>query len=254
MNELNDTHEKDPSQRIREILKELTESKGLKKNKIANYLELDEKQFWAFYKFINGDPLPKYLEPITGKILVKLKLLLENPDLLKKKETVAENDIIGYDIAPRSPFVWIPFDKQLPTIEYNGINPPLSVIQMGEKKGVVAFRHNSKHVADGEIFIDHIGMATEIEPGTKLTIRRIDKRDWKTDRYYVIIDASGQISIWELLPGDDEKTVRFVSTRTPDGPHMLLPLERIEVIFSIIDGNCIPKPKRNSLNVSSSQQ
>jgi hypothetical protein len=91
-------------------------------------------------------------------------------------------------------------------------------------------------------------MATDIEPGTRVAIKRIDKMDWQTDRYYVIIDASGQISIRELLPGDDEKTVRYVSTGSPEGPHKILRLERIVAIFSIVDGNCIPKPKRNSIS------
>lgn len=239
--------------KIREIIKKLIHDKRLKRNQLANYLNLERKQYSSFYKFIAGDPFPKFMEAITGKILESLEKLFENSDLLQNlKEPRAQEENSGYGIPPISVLVWIPFDQKLPVVDYNGINPPLSIIQIIKKKGIIAFRNTSKYEADGEIYIDHIGMATEIEPGTKLAIKRIDKRDWKTDRYYVIIDASDQINIWELLPGDDKKTVRYISTKAPEGPHMELPFDRIVAIFTIVDGTCIPKPKRNNVIVSTS--
>lgn len=237
-------NESESIKRIREILDELINGKRLIKYKIADYLGLEKKQHWAFYKFIHGTPFPRYLEPVTGTLLERLSNLLENPALIQTKKT-DENK--GHEMTATSFLVWVPLDLQMPVVDYNGTKPPLSLIEIADKMGIVTFRSTSKYDADGELYIDHIGMATDIEPGTRIAIRRIDKMDWQTDRYYVIIDASGQISIRELLPGDDEKTVRYVSTGLPEGPHKIMRLERIVAIFSFVDGHCIPKPKRNNL-------
>jgi hypothetical protein len=255
MNELTDSFEERSKGKITKILKELIEVKKVKKNKIASYLGLEKQQYSSFYKYISGGPFPKYFQKPTAKILDKLVKLLDNPYLLQRlKEPWMEEEYRGYGTPPRSSLVWIPFDLKLPIADYNGINPPLSIIQMENLKGIIANRNASKYDADGEIYIDHIGMMTYIEPGTRIAIKRINKMDWRPDRYYVIVDASGQISIWELLPGDNEKTVRYVSTSAPEGPHMILPLERIVAIFSIVDGNCIPRPKRNAIITSTNQQ
>jgi hypothetical protein len=252
MNELNNST-KSAIKKIREITDELIHSKNVKISELAYYLQLDERRHSSFYKFLRGGHFPKFLYPIIGKILEKLNKLVENPDLLMPKQ-IWEEENSGYDAKQISRWVWIPFDLKLPIADYDGNKPPLSVITMGTKKGIIAFRNTSKYDADGELYIDHIGMATGIEPGTKIAIKRIDKTDWRPDRYYLIIDASGQISIWELRPGEDKKTVRYVSTSSPEGPHMELPLERIVAIFSLVDGTCIPKPKRNSVTASTPQQ
>jgi hypothetical protein len=241
-------NESESIKRIRVILEELINEKRLQKNKIAGYLGLEKRQYWAFYKFLNGDSFPRYLEPFTGTLLEKLRNLLESPELIQTKQPDAQEDSKGYEMTATSFLVWIPLDLNMPVVDYNGTKPPLSLTQMADKMGIVTFRSTSKYDADGELYIDHIGMATDIEPGTRIAIRRIDKIDWQPDRYYVIIDASGQISVRELLPGDDEKTVRYVSTGFPEGPHRILQLERIEAIFSFVDGHCIPKPKRNNLS------
>jgi len=250
MNELNTT--KSAIKKIREKTNELIHNKNVRISELAYYLQLEERQHSSFYKFLRGGPFPKFLHSITGKMLEKLNNLVENPNLLMSKQ-LWEEESSGYSIAPISRWVWIPFDLKLPVADYNGIKPPLSVIPMGTKKGIVAFRNTSKYDADGELYIDHIGMATGIEPGTKIAIKRIDKTDWRPDRYYLIIDASGQISIWELRPGDNKTTVRYVSTSSPEGPHMELPLERIVALFSLVDGTCIPRPRRISTNISTIQ-
>jgi len=254
MKEINGSPEAGSIDRIRETLKELTETKKLVKYKIADYLGLEESQRSSFYKFIKGDPYPKNWKGAAGKMLEKLKKLEENPDLLEEKEAGAENDTTGYGIAPASPFVWIPFEMKGLVVDYNGTKPHLSIIQMGKKKGIIADRNNSPYDADGEIYVNHIGTATNIEPGTRIAIKRINKEDWQTDCYYLIIDVSDQKSIRELLPGDDKKTVRYISTSAPDGPHKTLELKRIAAMFSIVDGNCIPIPKRNQTFTSYAQQ
>jgi hypothetical protein len=255
MNELNAPSEERLKKRIRKIVQELIEVKQLKMNKIADYLGLEKKQYSSFYKYLKGDNFPKYLEKATGKILEKLEIISENPDLIHApKEFLIREENKDYEKSPASILVWIPFDHRLPVVDYNGTKPTISLIKFGEKKGIVAYRNTSKYEADGEIFVGQTGMAADIEPSTRIAIKRINKTDWKTDRYYVIIDASEEISICELLPGDDEKTVRFVSTKTPEGPHKAFPFERIVAMFSIVDGNCIPRPKRNSITTTTIQQ
>jgi hypothetical protein len=255
MNEFNDSPEEGLERRIREILKELIEVKQLRKNRIADYLGLEEKQYSSFYKFIKGDAFPKYLEKEAGKILERLEWIANDPDFIRaSREFLMKEKNIGYGIPPASALVWIPFDLKLPVADYNGTNPATSLIKIGEQKGIITYQNTSKYEADGEIYIDTIGMTTDIEPGTRIAIKRINKEDWQTDRYYVIIDASGQISIRELLPGDDKKTIKYISTSAPEGPHMELSLDRIVVIFNIVDGTCIPRPKRNSITISSTQQ
>lgn len=255
MNELNDTLEEGLKRKIRKLLNDLIKIKQLKKNKIADYLGLETRQYSSFYKYIQGGPFPKYLEKTTGIILEKLEKIAKDPYLIyASKEFLMNEDKMSYGIPPPSVLVWIPFELKLPVVDYNGINPVISLLKVEEKKGIVAYRNTSKYEADGEIFIDQLGMATGIEPGTRIAIKRINKQDWQTDRYYLIIDASGQISVRELLPGDDEKTIRYISLSTPDGPHKILPLERIVAMFSIVDGNCIPRPKRNSIITSTTQQ
>lgn len=179
---------------------------------MASYLGLEKKQYWSFYKFIQGHPFPRYLQPVKEQIIKSILKLLADPVLLQKvKEESIQKKKVGNEKLPISPWVLIPFDMKFPVVEYNGPRPVPSIIQSGTKKGMVTFRNTSGYLADGEIYIDHIGMTTEIEPGTILVIKRIDKQDWKTDRYYVIIDASDQMGIWELLADDDDKKVRLVS-------------------------------------------
>jgi hypothetical protein len=254
MSKLNSQPDERFIEKIRGTLNELIKVKKLKQSKIAYYLGLEKQQHSAFYKYIKGGPLPKYLEPAMGKILEQLNKLMADPGLLKTNPTGTQDDVKGYDMS--KPFlVWIPFDQKLPiTDDYNITMPPLSIIQMGKQKGIVAYRNTSKYNAEGEIFVGQTGMATDIEPATRIAIKRINKTDWKADRYYVIVDASEEISICELLPGDDEKTIRFVSTKSPEGPHKVFPFERILAIFKIVDGNYIPTPKRNSAIASIAQQ
>jgi hypothetical protein len=164
-----------------------------------------------------------------------------------------EKEKFNYEMPPISRWVWIPFDLKYPVSDYNGSKPPLSIIEMGKKKGIVAFRNNSTHEADGEICIDSIGMTTDIERGTWISIKRIHKTCWVTDRYYIMVDVSGQIFIRELLPGDNNKTIRYVSSSFPDGPHIEIQLDRIVVMFSLVQGFCIPRPNRNIVISTTSQ-
>ena len=237
---------------VRPLIHRLKKEKGMKIKEIAVALDMNKSKD-AVNKWSQGGSFPKNKD--VAIVVIKLKKLLITPDhlrTLKGPKTEEDND--SYGMPPESFWVWIPFDLELPVVDYNGIKRPISIVQLEEKKGIVTFRSTSEYDAEGEIYIDHIGMATDIEPGTKIAIRRINKMDWQPDRYYLIIDASRQPGIWELLAGDDEKTVRCVSTNPLEGIHRVLLLERIEAIFAIVDGTCIPKPKRNSVNAAVSQQ
>jgi len=240
---------------VSQLLNDITSYSDISILDIVLYLGYKEEQHSSFNKCAQGIRFPKFLNSKISAVLEKLEQGAKNPDLIREFiESMTKEENKSYKKPPKSYLVWIPFDLNLPVADYNGINPPLSFIQMGEQKGIVTFRNTSKYNADGEIYIDHIGMATDIEPGTRIALRRINKMDWQPDRYYLIVDASGQPSIWELLAGDDEKTVRCVSTNPLESRHKVLQLDRIEAIFSIVDGNCIPKPKRNSVSAAASQQ
>ena len=235
--------------KIREITNELVLDRKLKRNYIADYLGIEKKQHWSFYKFVKGGNRPKFIGEHSDQMAVKLIQLLEKPDLVpvigsKDKKITEEQDLPGVYK------VFIPFDIDLPVTPYDNPDAPISSIQgnkvpEGFAMGIVTYNNTSRHEADGEIYVAEIRMRTDIDPGTRLSIKRIDKRLWKTDRYYIIIDVSHQISIHELVPGDDENIVGLVSSNNPGGPHRMVPLDRILAIFSIVEGNCIPKPKRN---------
>jgi transcriptional regulator with XRE-family HTH domain len=226
------------------LLLRLKKERGMTIEAIAEALNINKSK-GAVAKWKRGKNFPPNSE--VAAVVAKLKHFLTAPDhLLTLKGPRTEDEDNSYGNPPESFLVWIPFDLDLRFVDYNGIKPPLALIQMGEKKGIVTYRNTSKYEADGEIFVGQTGMASDIEPGTKIAIKRIPKLLWKTDRYYVIIDSTGEISICELLPGDDEKTVRFVSTKTPEGPHREFPVEEILAIFTIVNGNYIPIPNRNS--------
>lgn len=222
--------------KIKEIAIQLIDNEILKISQIANYLKIGKQQQSSFYKFIKGGfPCPKFMAAQAKEILVSISKLLEEPDLAIRKVSVL----------PSFQTVFIPFNLKMPVVSYYNPNTPVPFIQTGNPKGIVLYNNNSRYDADGDIYMAQIGMATDIDPGTRLSIKRINKHDWDTDRYYVIIDGSYQISIHELIPGDDEKTVRLVSANSPEGPHRILHLERILAIFKIVNANCIPRPKRN---------
>lgn len=235
--------------KIREITNALVQDRKLKRNYIADYLGIEKKQQWSFYKFVKGGNRPKFIGEQADQMAVKLTHLLEKPDLapvidLKDKKITEEHDLPGHYK------VFIPFDIDLPITPYDNPDAPVSSIQGNEVPhgfaiGIVTYNNTSRHDADGEIYVAEILMSTDIDPGTRLTIRRIDKRLWTPNRYYIIVDSSHQISIQELVPGDNESTVGLVSSNNPSGPHKMVLLDRILAIFSIVEGNCIPKPKRN---------
>jgi hypothetical protein len=242
-------------ERVIQLLNSITSYSGISVLDLVLYLGYEEKQHSSFNKCAQGIRFPKFLKTKIDAVLEKLEQADKNPDLIRAfKESLTADGNKIYKKPPISTLVWIPLDRKLPVADYNGINPPLSIIEMGKKKGIIAFRNTSKYEADGEIYIDTIGMATDIEPGMRIAIKSIDKLDWQTDRYYLIIDISGQISIRELLPGDNKKTVKYVSLSYPDGPHKELLLDRIAAIFAIVDGNCIPRPKRIKPIASELQQ
>jgi|GEM_PF-3086447 len=240
--------------RLIQLLNSVTSYSDIAILDIVLFLGYKEKQHSSFNKCAQGKFFPKFLKSKIDTVLEKLEQADKNPDLIRAfKGSLIADGIKNYKKPPISILVWIPLDQKLPVADYNGINPPLSVIEMGKKKGIVAFRNTSKYEADGEIYIDTIGMATDIEPGMRIAIKRIDKQDWQTDRYYVIIDTSGQISIRELLPGVTKNSIRYISVSSPDGPHKELSLERIASIFAIVDGNCIPRPKKATIITSTPQ-
>ncbi|OQP44247.1 hypothetical protein A4H97_33380 [Niastella yeongjuensis] len=243
-----DTHIlKKKQERVSLLLKEITSYIDISILDVVLYCGYKEKQLSSFSKCAKYNYFPKFLTSKIDTVGEKLEQVAKNPDLIRAfKESKEENEKWGFENPSKSFLVWIPLDLAIPVADYRGTNSPLSFTQIGERKGIVAFRNSSKHEADGEIYIDHIGMATDLEPGSRIAIKRINKIDWQTDRYYLIIDISDQVSIRELLPGDDNETIKYVSTRNPDGPHMELLLDRIVAIFSLVDGNCIPRPKRNN--------
>ena len=242
-------------ERVKQLLKKIMTYSDISIPDIVLYLGYKKAQYSSFNKFAQGKRFPKFLNAKIDIVLENLELGAKNTDTIRAfVESLTEDGKRSYKRAPRSPLVWIPYDREFSVIDYNGTKLPISFIQMESRKGIVTHRNTSIYDADGEIYVDHIGMSTGIEPGTRIAIKRINKTDWQTDRYYVIIDESDQISIRELLPGDDEKTIRYVSQNIPEGPHMVLPLDRIAAIFSIVDGNYIPKPKRNGEFPSPYQQ
>jgi len=223
-----------------------------KRNQIAKYLNIGAKQHSSFYKFLKGGfPCPKFIEKQAEQIVVRLTKLLEKPDQALLKDSRVKK-IIEDDYLPIIHTVFIPFDIDLPVTTYYNPDTPVPSIQTDSQiapgsivVGIVTYNNTSRYEADGEIYVAQIRMATDIDPGTSLSIKRINKQYWHTDRYYIIIDRSYQISIHELMPGDDENTVRLVSSNYPGGPHKIYHLDNILAIFRIVDGNCIPKPKRN---------
>lgn len=246
---------KGKKERFKLLLNRLASYGGKSILEIVLYLGYTESQHSSFNKCAQGKLFPKFLISNIDELLEKLEAAAENPDLIPTiRESTAKENKKPYNKPPIPYLVWVPLDMNLPVANFNGINPPLSFVQMEEKEGIIMFRNTSNYVADGEIFIDRIGSATGIEPGTKIAVKRINKLDWQTDCYYFIIDASNQLSIRELLPGDDKETVRYVSTSTPEGPHKSLSLDRIAAMFSIVDGSCIPRPKRNNAIIPASQQ
>lgn len=233
--------------KIKEIATHLIDNETLKISQIANYLKIGKQQQSSFYKFIKGGfPCPKFIAAQAKQILVTMTQLLDEPDLAIQKESV-KMEIYGNEILPSIHTVFIPFNLKNPVVSCYNPNTPVPFIQTGKQKGIVLYNNSSRYDAEGDIYMAQIGMATDIDPGTKLSIKRINKHDWQTNRYYVIIDGSYQISMHELIPGDDEKTVRLVSPNSPEGPHRILHLEKILALFKIVNANCIPKPKRNIL-------
>jgi hypothetical protein len=98
------------------------------------------------------------------------------------------------------------------------------------------------------------GMATDIDPNIRIAIKRINKALWKTDRYYVIMDTAEEVSICELLPGDTDKTVRFVTPNAPESSYKVFPVDEIQAIFSIVAGDGIPLPKKKRWSSSNAQK
>ena len=241
---------------VRSLIRILKDEKGWTSQKIADALnkELEGTSIvkrknaidkWYLDKE-KGGSAPNNKEVVI--ILEKLKKILEISEHL----THEKNN--NYGPPPKSFLVWIPFDMGMPVVDYNGINPPLSFVQMEEKSGIVLYRNTSLHEADGELFVGQTGMASDIEPGTKIAIKRINKKLWTTDHYYVVINAAAKISICELLPGNDDNTIRLVSTKSPEGPHRAFSYEEILAVFSIVDGNYIPTPTRKRTVASTAQQ
>lgn len=231
--------------KIKEIAILLIDNEILKISQIANYLKIGKQQQSAFYKFIKGRlPCPKFMAAQAIQILESMTKLLKEPGLAIHKESV-NKEVNGDEFVPSIHTVFIPFNLKMPVVSYYDPNTPVPFIQTGKQKGIVLYNNSSQYDADGDIYIAQIGMATDIDPGTRLSIKRINKHHWHTDRYYVIIDGSYQISIHEMMPGDDEKTVRLISPKSPEGPHRILQLERILALFKIVNANCIPTPKIN---------
>jgi hypothetical protein len=231
--------------KIKEIAIHLIDNEILKISQIANYLKIGKQQQSSFYKFIKGGfSCPKSIAAQAKQILVTMTQLLDDPDLAIRKESV-KREVSKDEILPSIHTVFIPFNLKMPVVSCYNPNTPVPFIQTGNPKGIVLYNNSSRYDADGDIYMAQIGMATDIDPGTRFSIKRINKHEWHPDRYYVVIESSYQIGIHELIPGDDEKTVRLVSPNSPEGPHRILHLEKILALFKIVNANCIPKPKRN---------
>jgi hypothetical protein len=237
----------DKQQRIIQLLNEITNYTDISILDVTLYIECEESQHSSINKCAQGKRFPNFLNTKIDKVLKKLEDGAKDPDLIRKfKQSMPEDgNKVPYKKASKSILVWIPFDLNMPVADFNLIKPHLSFHQIGEKKGLIVYRNTSQHEADGEVYSDNIGTHTYIEPGTRIAIKRIDKTYWLPNIYYLIIDEIGQKSILELLPGEDDKTVRCVSTISPEGPHKVLSLEAIVAMFTIIDANYTPKPKRN---------
>jgi hypothetical protein len=246
---------KKKQEQITQLLRGITSYNDISIPDIVLYLGFKEEQYSSFNKCAQGKLFPKFLNSQIDLVLEKLEQVAKNPELIYEfRESLTEEGSRSYRRAPRSTLVWIPFDIQLPVSDFNGSKQPISFIQVEKQMGIVAYRNTSRYNADGEVYVHQIGMATDIEPGMRIAIKRINKLDWQTDRYYLIIDASQQMNIRALHPGDDKKTIKYISTSSSDGPYIELPLDRIVAMFSIVDGNLIPMPKRDNNTAPTSQQ
>lgn len=221
---------------------------------IVLYLEYKEEQVSSFNKCAQGKPFPKFLNANIDLLLNKLEEGASNPDLIRDfNESLIADGHKGYRRSPRPVLVWIPFDTKLSVTDFNGSKQPISFTEIQGQMGIVAYRSTSRSHADGDVFVHQVGMTADLEPGMRIAIKRIDKLEWRTDRYYLIVEASEQMHIRALLPGDDENTVKYASTTVPGSPYTILPLNKIVVLFSIVDGYLIPTPKKSTAAVSISQ-
>jgi len=211
---------------------------------VVDYLRYDSKQYSSFNKCAQGVLFPDFLIPVADEVTKKLELLFENPALINAaRESRAEEEKGSYKLE-NSLLVWIPFDKEKETVPYTMGNDPGKVVEMIEGNwGLVAFRSES---AEGKLYLEHIGNATDFKPGSEIAINRTDIKDWETDCYYLIVTSSRRVSVRELLPGDKEETIKYVSMSSPNGPHKELLLNNILAIFDIEWAKYKPKPDRRN--------
>lgn len=237
-------------QQVIHLLNKITQYTDITILDVTLYLGYKEKQHSSVNKCAQSKRFPNFLNTKIDKVLKKLESGANNPDLIRRKSTLEDGNKLPYQKAPKSKLVWIPFDMKMPVIDYNLEKPHLSFHQMEGKEGIIVYRNNTiQSEAEGEVYTDHIRTHTYIEPGTRIAIKRIDKMYWLPNCYYLIIDKAGQIGIFELLSGDNKTTVKCVSTLSPQGPHKMLSLDGIVAMFTILDANYIPKPKRNDISL-----
>jgi hypothetical protein len=228
--------------RISDLLKGIKTRHKISIKAIVGYLDLDPKKYSSINDCAKKKHYPVFLIPMADVVEEKLKQLMENPALINtSKESIVENEKDGYENSD-STYVCLPLDSKKSRRPYTMGEDPGSVVEMTKGKwGLVVFRDRS---AEGWLKIEDVINVTDIPAGTKLFLRRINKKDWQPDCYHLIIDASHQVSVRELLLGKKEGIVEYIPINSPEGRRKELPLSEIKAILTIEWAKFKPKPPR----------
>lgn len=235
----------DKIKKIGELLKEIRSRHKISVRSIVDdYLRFDAGRYSSMNKCANGTLLPEFLIPIADEVMERLEELLEEPALIKAAiESRAAEENSKYKLE-YSLLVWIPFDRTKEIIPYTMGNDPGKVIEMTEGNwGLVAFRSDS---ADGKLNADHLHTATVFWPGTEFVFRRVDIMKWIPDCYYLIVDSQNQLSIRQLLVGDNKEIVKYAPMSSPKGPFKELLLSDIKAMYVLELASVRFKPETDS--------
>lgn len=229
---------------ISKLLREIKTLHKISIKAIVRYLEFPQKRYSSINDCAKRKSYPGFLIPIADEVIKNLELLLENPALINtSKEFMLENEKESYENSD-STYVCLPLDSQKSKRPYTMGEDPGSVVEMTKGKwGLVVFRDKS---AEGWLKIEDVINVTDIPAGTKLFLRRINKKNWQPDCYHLIIDASYQVSVRELLLGEKEGIVEYIPINSPEGRRMELPLSEIKAILTIEWAKYKPKPPRRN--------
>jgi hypothetical protein len=246
-----DEESKSPEQIALEksIMEILTTLKTVYKLSIVEIAKEINESKHSLYKYDDGEfpqNKPEKLQHILKELQNLEKLEKEKRKFKQtneQKQSIFEEENPGYGLTD-STYVWIPLDREKEICPYTMGEDPGLVVEIENKGwGLVAFRSKT---GDGWLKIEDVMNVTAIAPGTKLTIRRINIEQWQTDCYHLIVDASYQASVRELLLGEDENKVEYIPMSSTEGRRKVVELNDIKAIFTIDKGTYRPKPPKRS--------